>query len=70
MIVDYERAWVEMKTYLLSKNSHGQRDLLTRMSRIEVDCRVPEAERGFDPDPILTHSKPAGRPLREVARHG
>lgn len=67
MIIDHERAWVEMKTYLLSKNSHGQRDLLTRMAKIEVDCRVPEEERGFDPTPVR---KPADRPLREVARHG
>jgi len=67
MIIDHERAWVEMKTYLLSKNSHGQRDLLTRMAKIEVDCRVPEEERGFDPTPV---TKPATRPLREVARNG
>lgn len=69
MIVDHERAWVEMKTYLLSKNSHGQRDLLTKMAQIEVDCRVPEDQRGFDPTPTMNR-KPATRPLREVARHG
>jgi hypothetical protein len=67
VIVDYERAWIEMKAFLLSKNSHGQRDLLTRMALIETDCRVPEEERGFDPTPV---KKPATRPLREVARHG
>lgn len=69
MIVDYEKAWVEMKAHLLSKNSHGQRDLLTRMAQIEIDCRVPEEFRVFDPGP-LPHREPSTRALREVTRHG
>lgn len=68
MIIDYEKAWTEMKVYLLSKNSHGQRDLLTHMAQIEVACRVPEQFRGFDPDPLP--KSPSTKPLREVARHG
>jgi len=68
VIVDYEKAWVEMKAHLLSKNSHGQRDLLTRMAAIEVDCRVPEGDRDFDPTP--TYRKPSERALREVSAHG
>jgi hypothetical protein len=68
VIVDYERAWVELKAHLLSKNSHGQRDLLTEMAKIETGCRVPEDQRGYDPDP--PYSKPATRALREVTRHG
>lgn len=68
MIIDFEKAWTDMKVYLLSKNSHGQRDLLTHMAQIEVDCRVPEDQRGFDPTPVAR--KPAARSLREVARHG
>jgi hypothetical protein len=59
-----------MKAHLLSKNSHGQRDLLTRMAHIEIECRVPEEERSFDPTPAPTHSRPADRPLREVTAHG
>lgn len=68
MIVDYERAWLELKDYLLSKNSHGQRDLLTQMAQVEIDCRVPESEREFDPTPRM--KKPATHSLREVVRHG
>jgi hypothetical protein len=69
VIVDHERAWMEMKAFLLSKNSHGQRDLLARMAQIEVDCRVPEEFRAFDPGP-LPHREPATHALREVRRHG
>jgi len=70
VIVDHEKAWIEMKAYIISKNSHGQRDLLTQMARIEIDCRVPEEERAYDPTPAPTHSRPADRPLREVTAHG
>ena len=75
MIIDYERAWTDLKSYVLSKNSHGQRDLLRQMAQVEIDCRVPEEFRGFDPDPLPsrqnpTNRKPAARALREVTRHG
>jgi hypothetical protein len=69
VIIDYERAWTDLKAQVLSKKSHGQRDLLTHMAQIEIDCRVPEELRAFDPGPLY-RSKPADRPLREVARHG
>jgi hypothetical protein len=68
VIVDYERAWLELKAAIVEKNSHGQRDLLSTMSRIEVQCRLPEGERNFDPTPL--EQRPAVRPLREAARHG
>jgi hypothetical protein len=68
VIIDHERAWTELKVHLLSKNSHGQRDLLTRMAQIEIDCRVPEELRAFDPEP--PYRKSAGRALREVTPHG
>ena len=51
MLVDYERAWLELKANVLSKNSHGQRDLLATMAQAELDCRVPEGERDFDGSP-------------------
>ena len=47
MIIDYERAWTDLKAQVLSKKSHGQRDLLTHMAQIEIDCRVPEELRAF-----------------------
>jgi hypothetical protein len=67
MLVDYERAWLELKAHVVSKNSHGQRDLVGQMTRIEIDCRLPESERDFDETPRSTS---AVRPLREAARHG
>jgi hypothetical protein len=70
VIIDYERAWVEMKAHVLEKKSHGQRDLLARMARIEIDCRVPEELRVFDPTPAPPHSRPSERALREVTSHG
>jgi hypothetical protein len=66
-VVDWERAWLELKTYLLTKNSHGQRDLLSQLTRIEVACRLPEGERDFDPTP---QRQSPTRALREVQRHG
>jgi hypothetical protein len=68
VIVDYEKAWLELKAYIVQKNSHGQRDLLARMSRVEVACRLPEGERDFDPTP--TQRQSSARALREVTRHG
>lgn len=50
-VIDYERAWVELKAHIVSKNSHGQRELLTRMAEVEIDCRVPEGERGYEDGP-------------------
>lgn len=69
MLVDYERAFLELRAQLLSKNSWGQRELLALLTRVEVDCRLPEGERDFDPTPI-PRKQPATAPLREVARHG
>lgn len=68
MIVDYEKAWLELKAHVVSKNSHGQRDLLSQIARIEVKCRLPEGERNFDPTPMEQRS--SARALREVTRHG
>ena len=68
-VVDYERAWLELKARILDKNSHGQRDLVAHMIHIEVDCRLPEGERNFD-GTAVERSTSAVRPLREAARHG
>ena len=57
VIVDHERAWMELKTHILSKNSHGQRELLSRMAQVEVDCRVPEGERGYDGAPPIPRAQ-------------
>lgn len=59
MQVDYERAWMELKTHILEKNSHGKRELVERMAEIEVESRIPEGERGFDGTPL---------PLAPIAR--
>ena len=69
MIIDYERAWTDLKAQVLSKNSHGQRDLLTRMAadRDRLPC-CPKNSAAFDPGP--PYSKSSARALREVTRHG
>lgn len=67
MLVDYERAFLELRAALLAKNSWGQRELLSLLTRVEVQSRLPEGERNFDPTPV---QRPATRPLREVVRHG
>ena len=51
-LIDYERAWVELKAHIVSKNSHGQRELLTRMAEVEVECRAPEGERDYTDGPV------------------
>lgn len=42
MLVDHEKAWQRFKAVVASKSSHGQKDLLAEMSRIEVECGVEE----------------------------
>lgn len=71
MLVDYERAFLELRARLLSKRSWGQRELLALVTEIEVQSRLPEGERGFDPTPLPRQgTQPTTAPLREVARHG
>jgi hypothetical protein len=65
--VDYERAWLVLKAHVLSKASHGQRDLLQVMARAEVDSQVPEDQEGFDPTP---RRKSADVELRIAGRDG
>jgi hypothetical protein len=59
VVIDYERAWLAMKEVVLSKRSHGQDGLLTDMTRIEIECRVPEGQEGFDPGPLRQRSNGA-----------
>lgn len=63
--VDYERAWLVLKEVVLSKKSHGQRDLLEAMARAEVDSAVPEGQEGYDSTPA--RSKPTDERLRAVS---
>lgn len=51
MVVDYEKAWVALKAEVVRKRSHGSRDLALLMAEIEVECRVPEGQEGFDGTP-------------------
>ena len=62
--VDYERCWLVLKEVVLSKKSHGQRDLLEAMTRAEVDSAVPEGQEGYDATPA--RSKPSDERLRAV----
>jgi hypothetical protein len=58
MQVDYERAWLALKEVVLSKKSHGQRDLSVAMARIEVDSRVDAP--GLDPTPTVRRPSVVG----------
>jgi hypothetical protein len=68
--VDYERAWLALKEVVLSKNSHGQRDLLASMSRIEVDSKLPEGELEAAQVVRMAHGRPSEQRPREVVSHG
>jgi peptide methionine sulfoxide reductase MsrB len=60
-VVDHERAWLAFKKVITAKPSHGQRDLLAEMARIEIECEVPEGQEGFDGAPPA-RSRPAESP--------
>jgi hypothetical protein len=64
-VVDHERAWLAFKKVITAKASHGQRELLAEMARIEIECEVPEGQEGFDGTPLAKRtesSKPAESP--------
>lgn len=45
MLVDYERAWRDLREVLITKSGHGTfgpEGLLAIMARIEVECSVDE----------------------------
>jgi hypothetical protein len=54
MLVDYERAWLELKGKIAEKRSHGQKDLAVTMANLEVEHMLdhdeapPEATTGSD----------------------
>jgi hypothetical protein len=47
--IDYEIAWADLKAHVLSKRSHGQRDLLARMGELEVQHRTPSGAASLPP---------------------
>lgn len=58
--IDFEAAWVDLKAYIVSRPSHGQRDLLKKITEIEVGRRVPEGQEAFADLPRLhTRRTPA-----------
>lgn len=70
-VVDYERSWLALKKVVTAKSSHGQRDLLAEMARIEIECAVPEGQEGFDGSPPVQHRvKPAEQPPALEVAHG
>lgn len=42
MLVDFEAVLLDLKRAILAKNSHGQRDLLAVISRLEVEHQLDE----------------------------
>lgn len=58
--VDFERAWLRLKEHALSRPSHGKRDLLERMSELELECEMPEGQ-DWAPDAPADRTEPADR---------
>lgn len=50
MVVDYERAWLRLKSVINAKNSHGKRELFEAMTQIELECETPEHGIGSEFD--------------------
>jgi hypothetical protein len=68
--VDYARAWLALKEVVLSKRSHGQDGLLQDMTRLEIECRVPEGQEGFSDLPRRpSGSDPADVPVGANGSH-
>lgn len=43
MLVDYQEVVLRLTQEIASKKSHGQRDLLASIARLEAECAVPES---------------------------
>jgi hypothetical protein len=54
-VFDAERAWHRLKAEVVSKPSHGKRDLLATMVEIELECTLDDHERNFDSGPVAWH---------------
>lgn len=44
MVVDYERAWVELTSHIAGKSQHGREPTLVAMAEIAHRCEVPAGE--------------------------
>jgi len=49
MLVDYERAFLDLKARLIEKRSWGLRELMVLIAEVEQESRVDDD--GFDPAP-------------------
>ena len=49
MLTDHERVLADLKAHLLNKDSHGRRELLTKIGELEAQHQVDEGvlERAF-----------------------
>lgn len=52
--VNYERVVLRLKEHVLSRRSHGQDALLQAITRLELECEVPEGEEGFSDLPLMS----------------
>lgn len=78
MLVDHEEVLLRLKEHIVGKNSHGQRDLLGVLTRLEVECRVPEglpekALRLYGEElheVLVPRKEPAANGHARTVRHG
>lgn len=57
--IDYERVLLGLKEHIVSKRSHGQPELLARITELEVQYAVPEGQEVFDDRPFPRAVAPA-----------
>ena len=64
--IDFEAAWADLKAEILGKPSHGQRDLLASMARLEVEYRLPAGAASL---PLRIQNGHSSGGLRRVGAH-
>lgn len=68
MLTDHEQVVADLEAYVLTKNSHGQRDLLTKLAELRSKHRVQESlsaqllrmAEPLDPEPTEADRVPVG----------
>lgn len=65
--IDFEGAWYDLKAHVVSKGSHGKRELAEKMAEIELGHRLPEGQGGYDDRPLPLHERSSSEPTDEPA---
>jgi hypothetical protein len=63
MLVDYERAFLDLKARLIEKRSWGLRELMVLVAEVEQDSRLDADD--FDPTPEVTREPAISSPVQD-----